>query len=77
MSYEEASREMDAQAARNGWTPNPNNSNARYAERPDMEIKRMAFESKQGYSRGNYSAKVNDHMKDCPNGMKSNSGRAL
>lgn len=65
MSYEEASREMDAQASRNGWTPNPNNSDARYAERPQMEIKRAAFESKRGYS-GSHKEKMRDSMNGMP-----------
>ena len=65
MSYEEASREMDVQATRNGWTPNPNNSDARYAERPEREIKRAAFESKKGYS-GSHEEKMKDRLGNMP-----------
>jgi hypothetical protein len=76
MSYEEASREMDAQASRNGWTPNPNHSDARYAEKPSAQLKSSAFASKNGYS-GSHKEKHADiyhgmpkpsHMKDrdCP-----------
>ena len=74
MMNDAASREMDMQAKSNGWTPNPNNSDARYAEKPEMQVKRAAFESKSGYS-GSHKGKMMDmkggmpmpsHMKkDC------------
>ena len=38
MMNDAASREMDMQAKSNGWTPNPNNSDARYAEKPEMQV---------------------------------------
>lgn len=65
MSYEEASREMDEQSIKNGWKPNPNHSNARYAEHPASEIKREAFHSKHGYS-GNHAAKIKDMAQGMP-----------
>lgn len=43
---------------------NPNHSNARYMEHPENEIKRKAFESKEGYSKG-----YRDKMKNKMNGM--------
>ena len=55
---------------------NPNWSNERYEEHPEKEMKRKAFESKEGYSNKNYSKKERDQMngmpiprhmkKDCP-----------
>ena len=55
---------------------NPNHSNDRYRERDNREIKRSAFDKKEGY-KSNYSSKEKDmhggmrmpaHMnkKDCP-----------
>ncbi len=72
-----ASREMDVQAKRNGFTPNPNHSNERYMERSPSQIKSSAFSSKNGYAGNSYNYKMKDklcglpvpmHMrgKDCP-----------
>jgi hypothetical protein len=59
-------REMDMQARKNGYCPNPNHSNARYAEHPEAEIKRRAFESKEGYSQKRFEAKLKDQMSGMP-----------
>lgn len=44
---------------------NPNHSNARYMEHPEREMKRKAFDSKEGYSK-NYSVKEKDQMNGMP-----------
>ena len=78
MSYEEAAKEMDAQASRNGYMANPNHSNARYMEKSEGAIKAAAFKSKNGYAGNSFEYKMKDklcglpvppHMKgkgDCP-----------
>ena len=63
MASYEGSSEMDAQAARNGWTPNPNHSDARYAEHPQDALKSNAFSKKEGYG-GSYKDAMKN--KDCP-----------
>ena len=74
---DEASREMDAQAARNGYMVNPNHSNARYMKGSNAQVKAAAFKSKNGYSGNGMNYKMKDkvdglpvpsHMrgKDCP-----------
>jgi hypothetical protein len=45
---------------------NPNHSNERYRERDDMDVKRKAFESKEGYSEKRFSAKLKDQMNGMP-----------
>lgn len=45
---------------------NPNHSNERYQERDDMDVKRKAFESKEGYSEKRFSAKLKDQMNGMP-----------
>ena len=59
---DECCREMDAQAVRNGWTPNPNHSDARYMEHPAAELKAAAFRSKEGYSGHKGAAVTKDPM---------------
>lgn len=44
---------------------NPNHSNARYEEHDEREIKRAAFDRKEGYSK-NYAAKEKDQMNGMP-----------
>lgn len=61
----EVDKEMMEQSKRNGYKENPNFSNARYAEHPEMEIKRKAFDSKEGYA-GSYSEHCKDRMGGLP-----------
>lgn len=66
MGYEEEEREMDAQAARNGYMHNPNHSNERYMERNENELKAAAFRSKEGYCQKDFSSKLKDQMNGMP-----------
>ena len=44
---------------------NPNHSNARYAEKPEAQVKSAAFASKKGYS-GSHNEKMKDKMGGMP-----------
>lgn len=45
---------------------NPNHSNSRYEEHNEKEIKRKAFEGKEGYSQKKFEGKLKDQMNGMP-----------